>query len=136
LEKDMKRIIISIVAVALLAVMFGNVYAVPLPTLPTPSSCCQRCPGMSPGFWKHNIGVALGTANGAFSAFEGGPLDGVKVTPTMLNNFLADIKTATGISTLTLGQLLDMLSMHGNNAVIRDNAANWLNWVAGYTWYV
>ena len=47
------KIVIGIVAVALLSVMIANAYA------------CVG-PGLS-GFWKHNVGVYLGLANGAYS---------------------------------------------------------------------
>lgn len=49
-----KKILVGIAAVALLAFMVSNAYA------------CVG-PGLSPGFWKHNLGVYLGEANGAYS---------------------------------------------------------------------
>ena len=49
-----KKLLIGMMAVALLALMVANVYA------------CVG-PGLSPGFWKHNIGVYLGENNGEYS---------------------------------------------------------------------
>ncbi len=50
----MKKIVLGIVAIALMASLVGSAYA------------CVG-PGLSPGFWKHNLGVYLGEANGAYS---------------------------------------------------------------------
>ena len=50
----MKKILIGIVAIALMACLVGSAFA------------CVG-PGLSPGFWKHNLGVYLGLANGAYS---------------------------------------------------------------------
>ena len=49
-----KKIVIGIAAVALLSAIVANAYA------------CVG-PGLSPGFWKHNIGVYLGLKNGEYS---------------------------------------------------------------------
>ena len=59
---ESKKIVIGIAAVALLSVMVANAYA------------CVG-PGLSPGFWKHNVGVKLGLENGAYSdpGVTGGP---------------------------------------------------------------
>jgi hypothetical protein len=51
---EFKKIVIGIAAVALLSVMVANAYA------------CAG-PGLSPGFWKHNVGVYLKLANGSYS---------------------------------------------------------------------
>ena len=49
-----KKIVIGIAAVAMLALMVGNAYA------------CVG-PGLSPGFWKHNLAVYFGDSKGAYS---------------------------------------------------------------------
>ena len=57
-----KKIVIGIAAVALLALMISNVYA-----------HCGCHPGLSPGYWKHNVKVYNG-GPGAYSApFEDHP---------------------------------------------------------------
>ncbi len=124
----MKRTLLGILAVALAAVLVSNVYAV---SVPPPTFCGSLCPGFTPGFWKHNIQVRLGLTNGAYSAFEGGPLDGVKLTNTMMDNFLAAIKAQSGMTTLTFAQALEFLMLQGWNPN-RTNMANWFNKVAGY----
>jgi hypothetical protein len=49
-----KKLLIGLMAVALLAPMVAN------------ASACVG-PGLSPGFWKHNLGVYLGYNNGKYS---------------------------------------------------------------------
>ncbi len=107
----MKKIFISFVVGVFAAVMVANVLAV-----------CS--PGMSPGFWKHNIGVHLGLTNGAPSAFEGGPLDGVKCDDSILNAF----------TTRRLTELYTILSTGGGGAAAqgRIDVANFLNAYFGY----
>src|SRR5512135_442786 len=53
----MKKLIVSIAAVALLSLMAVSVYA-SVGTCP---------PGLTPGFWKHNVGVLLGYNPGSYS---------------------------------------------------------------------
>jgi len=87
-------------------------------------------PGFTPGFWKHNIEVRLGLTKGAYNAFEGGPLDGVKLTDAMMDGYLAAINTALGAS-FTFGTLLGYLQLKGWDP-LRTNTANWFNYEAGY----
>jgi len=131
----MKKILISIAAIAFAALMITNAYA---GCIPKPPTTCGRCPGFTPGFWKHNIqvrlshpGYNLGLTNGAYSAFEGGPKDGVKLTDAMMDGFLAAIKAKSGMSGFTFQQALAYLKLQGWSAD-RTNTANWFNWAAGY----
>jgi hypothetical protein len=129
----MKKTLISIVAVAFVALMITSVYA----AIPAPDFPCGRCPGFTPGFWKHNIKVRLSNppynldlTNGAYSAFEGGPLDGIKLTDGMMDGYLAAINAELGAS-YTFAELLAYLEGPGWSAD-RTNTANWFNYVAGY----
>ena len=90
-----------------------------------------RCPGFTPGFWKHNIGVALGINPGSYSAFEGGPLDGVKVTEEKLLEL-------AGIVGVSLEEAYAAVSAEGGppNNMIRADMANAFNDAAGYGDYV
>jgi len=123
----MKKTLMGIVAVALVALMIANVYA----AIPAPTFCGCLCRGFTPGFWKHNIQVRLGLTNGAYSAFEGGPKDGIKLTDAMMDGFLARIKAKPGMSGFTFEQALAYLKLQGWSAD-RTNTANWFNWAAGY----
>jgi hypothetical protein len=81
-------------------------------------------PGYTPGFWKHNIGVALGYNRGSYSAFR----DGTKLTMEMLEGYA----TTVGV---TLQEAYDAVSAKGNRegqASIRANMANAFNAAAGY----
>ncbi len=108
--------------------MIGSVYAI---HVPTPTFCNPWCsPGFTPGFWKHNIEVRLDLSNGAYSAFVGPPLDGVKLTDAMMNSLLSAINTKYGTS-FTFAQLLANLELPGWS-VDRTNTANLFNEAAGY----
>jgi len=122
----MKKTLIAILAVAFVALMITNVYA---PCIPTPPCICG-CPGFTPGFWKHNIKVYLGLTNGAYSAFEGGDLDGVKLTDGIMDGCLLAINTELGDGH-TFAELLGYLEGPGWSAD-RTNTANWFNWAVGY----
>ena len=136
----MKKLLISTIAVALVALMIANAYAV---TVPEPWFCPDTCwpRGFTPGFWKHNIQVRLTNApyledltNGAYNAFGSGPLDGVKLTDTLMDGYLAEINAVLigwGYSPITFDQALANLQLQGNNP-LRTNTANWFNWAAGY----
>ena len=126
----MKKTLLSIVAVAFVALMITSVYA----TIPPPDFPCGRCPGFTPGFWKHNIKVRLGLTDGAYNAFEGGPLDGVKLTDAMMDGYLAAINAELGAS-YTFAELLGYLEEKGWSED-RTNTANWFNYVAGYGAFV
>ena len=110
----MKKYVVAFIAVAMLASMIGGVFA---------QCCCA--PGFTPGFWKHNIGVYIGVAEGAQSAFEGGPYDGQKA-----DAFLDTV----GWDTAGWQAVLDVLSARGGGEIAqaRADAANALNAMAGY----
>lgn len=83
-----------------------------------------RLPGLSPGFWKHNIQVALGQNPGSFSV----PHEG---EPRM------DAATLTAYAApYTLQQALDALQAKGPGSdTIRLDMANHFNAAAGYAPY-
>jgi hypothetical protein len=126
--KNMKKILIAIAAVAMMAIIIPAAFAT-LPTIPAPTFCGCLCPGFTPGFWKHDLTVLLG-GPGDYNAFEGGTLDGVKVTGAMLTTWLGAINSATGLS-LTPEQALAILQLPGWSTD-RTNLANWFNYEAGY----
>jgi hypothetical protein len=80
-------------------------------------------PGYTPGFWKHNIGVALGYNRGKYSAFN----DGTKLTLAMLQGYAADVG-------VTLEQAYAAVNAKGGppNNMIRADMANAFNAAAGY----
>ena len=84
----------------------------------------QLCPGYTPGFWKHNIGVALGYNRGDYSAFR----DGTKLTLALLQGYAATVG-------VTLEEAYAAVSAKGNTegeAQIRADMANAFNEAAGY----
>jgi len=104
----MKKALIGIVAVAMVALMINNAFA---------------CPGYTPGFWKHNIGVALGYNPGDYSAFED---TGIKLTAAMLAGYAATVG-------VTLEEAYAALSAKGPGMdMVRANMANAFNAAAGY----
>jgi hypothetical protein len=79
-------------------------------------------PGYTPGFWKHNIGVALGYNPGEYSAFR----DGTKLTLAMLQGYA----TIVGV---TLQEAYGALTARGPGMdTVRANMANAFNAAAGY----
>jgi hypothetical protein len=118
LEKDMKsKIVIGIAAVVLLSVMVANAYA------------CYG-PGLSPGFWKHNLGVWLGLANGAYS--DPGYTGGI-VSKATMGAWLTGLD-----ATLEMKALYDDLCTVGGGATgaaTRVAAANVFNAAAGLSPY-
>ena len=129
----MKKILTSIAAVAFVAMMITNVYARPVrppPTVRPPCFPCDRCPGFTPGFWKHALTVRLG-GPGNYQAFEGGALDGVKLTDAMIDGYIAAINAGLGGTTYTAEDFLAYMQEPGWSPN-RTNTANWFNKVAGY----
>jgi hypothetical protein len=109
-----------------LTIMLGvtNVYAI---SIPCPPINCEGCPGLTPGFWKHNIQVYLGLTKGAYSAAYDTKMDDIA-----MENLLSLIQGG-GFPQATFENLLEALQAKGpGSEVIRTNAANWLNWAAGY----
>lgn len=136
----MKKTLIGIAAVAFVALMIANAYA-QCAEVPPPTFCGCRARGFTPGFWKHNIEVRLSNApydedltNGAYNAFAGGRLDGVKLTDALMDGYLAAINaqlTIMGYPTISFDQALAYLKLPGWSTD-RTNTANWFNWAAGY----
>ena len=123
----MKKTLISIVAVAFVALMIANVYA-QLPSVPhQPCSC--GCTGLTPGFWKHNIQVYLDGDSIGYSALP----DGTKLDDAMMLGFLTAIHNEPTIPgpQFTFEQALAYLKLPGWSTD-RTNTANWFNWAAGY----
>ena len=118
----MKKTLISIVAVAFVALMISNTYA----------NCSCRPPGFTPGFWKHNIRVYLGLTNGKYNAFEGGDLDGVKLTDALMDGYLAAINALLDPDApYIFEEALENLELPGWHW-LRTYTANMFNWAAGY----
>jgi len=88
----------------------------------------QRCPGFTPGFWKHNIRVALGYP-GRFSSFDD---SGDHLTyEEVLGYVEATGLWGTGTSALEAA-LADLTAKGPGSDMIRRDAANALNHVAGF----
>jgi hypothetical protein len=133
--EKLKKITLSLLAMSVAMLMICSAYAVPIAAVATPIDapcfCCTCCdPGFTPGFWRHNIQVRLHLTNGKYSAFEGGPFDGVKLNDAAMDYALELINAYLG-SSYTFEQLLDNLNLKGWNEY-RTNTANWFNFVAGY----
>jgi hypothetical protein len=78
--------------------------------------------GYTPGFWKHNIRVALELTRGSYSAFD----DGTKVTEVDLLTWAGDI----GVS---LEEALEDLTARGpGSEATRTDMANAFNAAAGF----
>jgi len=89
-------------------------------------------PGFTPGFWKHNIRVALGYP-GNYSSFDDG---GEHLTYSEVLGYVeATGLWGTGTPALE-GALADLTAKGPGSDVIRRDAANALNHVAGYGDYV
>ena len=121
-----KKELIGIAAVALVALMISNVYA-QLPTVRKPL-CLPDIPGLTPGFWKHNIEVRLDLTNGAYSALP----DGTKLDDGMMDGWLAEIQVYLPWFTFPLA--LQYLELPGWSTD-RTNTADWFNWAAGLGYF-
>ena len=87
---------------------------------------CEQPPGLSPGFWKHNINVALGGKGSFSSPHEGEP----HLTAADLEGWAADIG-------VTLEDALAALNAKGpGSAAIRLGMANAFNEAAGFAEYM
>ena len=106
------KIVIGIVAVALLAVMVGNAYA---------------CIGdaRTPGFWKHNVGVYLGYNNGAYSDPTVYPGNIPLVTKDTMESWLQAHWTDAELEALYIQ--LSTIGGGAAGAAIRNGAANIFN---------
>ena len=123
--ETIKKLIISVVAVAMLSLMIGGVFA---EDCCPPPPCCECNPGLSPGFWKHNVGVYLGLRNGAYSDPTGSPV----VSQATMEGWLGSLG-------LNLPALYDALNTKGGGAAgaaMRVGAANEFNALAGLEPYM
>jgi hypothetical protein len=78
--------------------------------------------GYTPGFWKHNIGVALGYNPGTYSAFR----DGTKLTEALLEMYAATV-------VVTLQEAYAALTAKGPHMdTVRADMANAFNAAAGH----
>jgi hypothetical protein len=114
MEMHSKRIFVSIFAVAAMALMISSV-----------SACCYCKPGLSPGYWKHNVRVYV-EGIGSYSG------DYPKMTAELLEEYEAEIQVRHPSFTLEWA-----------NEMFQDNAnkdmwltiANWFNHAAGRSSY-
>lgn len=126
-----KKLLVSIAAVAFVALMISNAFATTCP------------PGFTPGFWKHDIGVYLYRhtngevgSPGDYNAFgyrvPSGYRDGWKLTDALMEEFLGYIHV--GMPSLTMQEAYDALSAHGFPGAdqVRNDMANIWNSAAGY----
>lgn len=82
--------------------------------------------GLSPGFWKHNIAVALGAPGSHSRPYEGAP----HLTDQDMNDYLALTEFAT------LEEALEAFNAKGKgSATIRLDACNQFNAAAGFLPY-
>lgn len=110
-----RRVLVGVLAVALVAMLVSSVSAC--------YYCKCRKPGLSPGFWKHNVGVYLGISPGSYSDPEGSPV----VSQATMGDWLAGLG-------LDLQALYDDLNTKGGGAAgaaTRVGAANVFNALAG-----
>ena len=85
----------------------------------------ELAPGLTPGFWKNNLAVYLGYANGNRGYSDPTGADPNIVTKDTMADFFDTFARAT------LEQLYTDLTTMGNNAEIRNAAANVFNVAAG-----
>jgi len=113
----LKKIALGSTVIMLLALMVPMVFA---------NGNGNGEPGYTPGFWKHNIGVAIGENPGGYSAFS----DGTKLTEVMLQGY-ADLVP------VTLPEAYEALSAKGPGMnTVRADMANAFNDAAGLGPYV
>ena len=121
--KKVKKILRGMVVISIMAFLVGSVVG---------SAYACIGDGLSPGFWKHNVGVYLGERNGSYSdppVYSGQtPL----VTKDSMGTWLAGLDDTIG-GTLNLEELYDQLNTKGggsDGAAIRVTAANVFNLAA------
>src|SRR3989339_23225 len=121
-----KKMLIGLGVAFLLAMLVGNVSALVAP--PLPCSYCWCSNGFTPGFWKHNIAVALGEP-GEYSCFDDSG------NHLIYSDVLGYVEETGqwGTGEAALEAALAALSAQGPGSVTtRTWAANWLNWAAGF----
>jgi hypothetical protein len=124
-EGVMKKSLVSILAVAMLSLMVGGVFA-QVNWIPTPEFCICYPEGLTPGFWKHNLEVYLGETNGKYSAIYGD-----KLNDAQMETLLGMIRDTFGLDSSydleqLAGELLEILKEPGWS-MDRTNVANWFN---------
>jgi len=120
-----KKIVMGIAAVALLSAIVANAYA------------CVG-PGLSPGFWKHNVGVYLQLANGKYSdPGVTGPSPIPPYTPLCTKDTMGAWLHAHWTDAQLLALYNDLSTVGGGAAgdAIRVAAANVFNYMADLTPY-
>jgi hypothetical protein len=122
----MKKTIVSILGVVMLSLMIGSAFAQLPDPIPTPEFCICEPAGLTPGFWKHNLGVYLGETNGKYSAIYDNKLDDAQ-----METLLEHIRDTFGLDesydlTVLAGELLAILDEPGWS-MDRTNVANWFN---------
>ncbi len=98
----------------------------------------QPCgqPGLTPGFWKHNVGVyltSIGTLTGK-DAVNGGysdPTGATEVTKDSMGTWLPTVPLPFGMTLLDMYNALNFKGGGSAGAAIRNNAANVFNVAAG-----
>ena len=119
----MKKIVMGIVAIALMSCLVGSAYATEIGD------------GLSPGFWKHNVGVHLGYKNGAYSDPPVYPGETPYVTKDNMEAFLDGLE----VLGWNLQDSYNDLNTKGGGATganIRVVQANLLNYAAHLFPYV
>jgi hypothetical protein len=106
----MKKILLALAAVALLAVLMPTALACGCVRIPPG---CHCVPGRTPGYWKHNIGVYCGEAHGAYSWYFGN----VKLNDATVGYIL----TQAGV---TCEEALAALSARGPGSEVIRNRMN------------
>jgi hypothetical protein len=114
MEMHSKRILVSVFAVAAMALMISSV-----------SACCYCKPGLSPGYWKHNVRVYV-EDRGSYSG------DYPKMTAELLEEYEAKIQVRH--PSFTLEWANDMFQDNANKDMWLT-IANWFNHAAGRSSY-
>jgi hypothetical protein len=116
-----KKFLIGISAVAVLATL-----------LMVPSAFACYGPALTPGFWKHNVGVYLGLENGAYSDPVYYPGYTPVVTKDTMGTWLYNLDILHG-GTIDMTAAYNALNTKGGGAagaLIRNTAADIFNTAA------
>lgn len=98
--------------------------------------------GLSPGFWKHNIGVYCGTSPGSYSSPQPGlPHETAASMLSLATTILSTHPAGVPPTVTTASDFLFWADTQMNNPALKNVAptwltiANWFNAAAGYTPY-
>jgi hypothetical protein len=120
LENNLKKLTLSLMSMSIVILMITSVYAGGVPP-----------PGLSPGFWKHNVRVAL-EYPGEYSV----PHEGDSPVDYDMIVYLAKLATGETDNTLALlAALADLTATGPGSEMIRLDMANLFNLYAGYADY-